>query len=261
MAESSAERIEKKQKAVIVRGVKLGKGRPKVCVPLTGRSREEIRAELLKMKTGSFDLIEWRADKFERISDPAALRETAEEIRQAFPEKPVIFTIRTNRDMEDFEISDEAYKQTNLFAAEQHLGDLIDLEYSRGSRLVSELAEAVKKTGVSVICSMHKKNCTPPAEEILRTMTEMEATGADLVKYAAMPGCERDVLELMDATLSYAERGSYAPCITMSMGRKGMISRLSGALTGSCLTFGTIGAASAPGQLPCSVLNEVLELL
>ena len=37
------------------------------------------------------------------------------------------------------------------------------------------------------------------------------------------------------------------PVITMSMGAMGVISRVSGRLTGSCMTFGSAGRASAPG--------------
>ncbi len=261
MAESAAGKKEKENAYVTVRGLTLGTGRPKICVPLTGRNKAEIFAELVKMGTGKFDLIEWRADKFEALFQASAVLEIAEMIREVFPEKPLIFTVRTNKDMESFEISDEEYKNINLFAAENKVADLIDLEYSRGAAFVRELADAVRAHGLKVICSRHLKDHTPPAAEIFGTMTAMEETGADLVKYAAMPVCERDVLELMDATLRMKERNGRAPFITMSMGGLGVISRISGSLTGSCLSFGTVGAASAPGQLPCSTLNEILEIL
>ena len=49
--------------------------------------------------------------------------------------------------------------------------------------------------------------------------------------------------------------------MTMSMGALGAVSRVSGSLTGSAVTFGTAGHASAPGQLPAAELREMLELL
>ena len=51
------------------------------------------------------------------------------------------------------------------------------------------------------------------------------------------------------------------PVITMSMGAAGCISRISGEFTGSCVTFGSGAQASAPGQLPMTELQEVLEVL
>ena len=55
----------------------------------------------------------------------------------------------------------------------------------------------------------------------------------------------------------YADR----PFITMSMKKMGLISRLAGETFGSCLTFGTSGAASAPGQIDAGELSTILDLL
>ena len=51
------------------------------------------------------------------------------------------------------------------------------------------------------------------------------------------------------------------PVITMSMGTLGAVSRLCGEAFGSAMTFANPGAASAPGQVPLDVVNEVLESL
>ena len=55
----------------------------------------------------------------------------------------------------------------------------------------------------------------------------------------------------------YADR----PMITMSMKKMGLISRIAGEITGSCMTFGTAGEASAPGQIDAEQLKQVLDLL
>jgi 3-dehydroquinate dehydratase-1 len=47
----------------------------------------------------------------------------------------------------------------------------------------------------------------------------------------------------------------------MSMGSLGMISRISGELFGSALTFGSAKKASAPGQLEAEQLHKILHLL
>lgn len=53
------------------------------------------------------------------------------------------------------------------------------------------------------------------------------------------------------------------PLITMSMGELGMVTRLSGHLTGSVMTFGalTTEKASAPGQIPIKELKQILTTL
>lgn len=49
------------------------------------------------------------------------------------------------------------------------------------------------------------------------------------------------------------------PVVTMSMGEDGKISRLVGEISGSTITFGTVGKASAPGQVESGELKKFLE--
>ena len=87
----------------------------------------------------------------------------------------------------------------------------------------------------------------------------MEALGADLAKIAVMPQSPEDVLTLLSATCQ-AHRQLSCPVISMSMGGTGLVSRLSGEIFGSCMTFGSVGEASAPGQIPARTLKEILTL-
>ena len=49
--------------------------------------------------------------------------------------------------------------------------------------------------------------------------------------------------------------------ITMSMAGTGAISRLSGEVFGSALTFGSVGKVSAPGQINVEDLKTVLNIV
>ena len=88
----------------------------------------------------------------------------------------------------------------------------------------------------------------------------MEKCGADVCKMAVMPNSPDDVLNLLSAT-NDAHALINRPLITMSMGKWGLISRLSGELFGSSLTFGCVGNASAPGQIEADELNTVLQII
>ena len=46
----------------------------------------------------------------------------------------------------------------------------------------------------------------------------------------------------------------------MSMSNLGVVSRVCGEIFGSAITFGTVGEASAPGQIPVTSLKEILDL-
>ncbi|KZU91305.1 3-dehydroquinate dehydratase I [Lactiplantibacillus plantarum] len=73
-----------------------------------------------------------------------------------------------------------------------------------------------------------------------------------------MPQSVEDVLTLLTAT-NIARQTLPQPVITMSMGDLGKVSRLAGEVFGSCLSFATVGAASAPGQIALENLRPELE--
>lgn len=89
----------------------------------------------------------------------------------------------------------------------------------------------------------------------------MQDLGADLPKIAVMPQSPQDVLTLLAATLTMKEKYATRPLITMSMGKSGGVSRVTGRLFGSAMTFGTVGQASAHGQIAIAKLREVMDIL
>ena len=81
------------------------------------------------------------------------------------------------------------------------------------------------------------------------------------MKLAVMPQSMQDVLNLLEETSHFHQEFPDHPLITMSMGPKGCISRISGEFFGSCVTFGAGEKASAPGQLPVDELETMLGIL
>jgi 3-dehydroquinate dehydratase-1 len=75
-----------------------------------------------------------------------------------------------------------------------------------------------------------------------------------------MPQKPEDVITLMQATIE-ARRQFEQPMFTMAMGELGSPTRISGALFGSCATFAAGLAASAPGQIPVSMVSAILKQL
>ena len=89
----------------------------------------------------------------------------------------------------------------------------------------------------------------------------MQDEGCDIAKIAVMPNSRQDVLTLMEASVEMLEHTARCPFVTMSMGTIGKVTRVAGAFTGSCMTFGTAGAMSAPGQVPSDSLSQILRAL
>ena len=76
-----------------------------------------------------------------------------------------------------------------------------------------------------------------------------------------MPRDKWDVLKLLEASVRMEQEWADRPFVTMSMGALGSLSRIAGSFSGSAITFGMAGKASAPGQLPASKLENVLRIM
>lgn len=246
---------------VSVRRIEFGAGRPKICIPLTDPDSDGLKRSIAAIRDTPFDFIEWRADFYHEIEDPAVRGRAMKLLRSALGDVPVLFTIRTDAEGGALNINTGAYTELLLSAVDSGLIDLVDAELSRGEAAMRTIVRAAHQRGVKVIASRHDFSSTPEKRAIVSSLCRMQELGADLVKFAVTPQSDRDVLTLLDATLTMKEEHDRTPVITMSMGRRGAVSRVCGGVFGSCVSFGTAGKASAPGQLPAGLLALFLENL
>ena len=237
-------------KYVEVRGVKIGEGVPKICVPIVGKTKEEILAAARSFEDVALDVVEWRVDWFEGVFDFAQVEDVLKDLRSALGETPILFTFRTSKEGGEKAIEADAYAELNKKAAATGLVDL-----------VKDIIEGAHAYGVKVVASNHDFDTTPDKDDIVGRLVKMQELGADIPKIAVMPQCKKDVLTLLEATREMAEEHADRPIITMSMAGTGLISRLCGEVFGSALTFGAVGKASAPGQMNASDLREILTLI
>ncbi len=247
-------------KTVKVRDIVFNEGAPKICVPLVGKTEEQILSEVQYLNSVSFDLAEFRVDFYEYVEDFNKVKEILKKIRQSY-DKPLLFTFRTKKEGGEHEISEEKYFELNHAAIESGLIDLIDVELFSHEKQIIKLISFAKQNNVKVIMSNHDFDKTPPIEELVGRLVKMQQYGADITKIAVMPNSEEDVLTLLSATLQMKKEKADRPCITMSMGPFGVISRLSGELFGSCMTFAAAKQVSAPGQISVKDARNVLNLL
>jgi 3-dehydroquinate dehydratase-1 len=247
--------------AVRLRSIVLGEGRPQICVSLVGATIAELSAAASGLVAGDFDLVELRIDFFSGWDTPAAVRDAIAVVRAALPEEvPVIFTFRTKREGGQRDVSPEAYADLIGLAITAGV-DAIDVELFTERAVLLGIVSAAHDAGVVVVMSSHDFESTPPRAEILARLAEQQELGADVLKLAVMPSNPRDVLTLMDATAEFVAEQARCPVITMSMGGLGVVSRLAGETFGSCVTFGSVGAPSAPGQIEARELRAVLDLV
>lgn len=248
-------------KAVNVRGLNIGQGLVKIVVPIVGKSDQEIRMKAREIAQMEIHMVEWRADFYDHIFDRDRVLDILSELRDILDNLPILFTFRSKKEGGDKEISYESYIALNKYVANSGYVDLIDVEITLGDNLVREKIDNIHHEEVLVVGSNHDFEKTPSKEDIISRLIFMQDMGADILKIAVMPHSSQDVLTLLEATNEMNTKHADRPIVTMSMGPLGVISRVSGHLFGSSMTFGALGQISAPGQLPVDALSEVLDIL
>ena len=244
---------------VMLKQVKLGAGRPKIAVSLMGKTEQELSTKCEEICALPVDIVEWRADHYPDILTHDRMASALRLIREKLGERPLLFTFRTKAEGGEREIMPEDYAALNRAAAESGLCDLIDVEMF--SAQAEAVLEAVHAHRVPVIGSYHNFSTTPDEAEILSRLRQMQSMGADILKIAVMPHSAQDVLTLLSATNEMRSQYADRPLVTISMGEKGVISRLCGEFFGSAMTFGAVGKTSAPGQISVIELQKILDLL
>lgn len=248
---------------VEIKGKKIGEGSPKICVPVMGRTEEEILRQINRMNTlqnnQMIDMVEIRADYFQGLESPDEIKRLMTAVQFELSEKIVLFTIRSEKEGGKRlppEIMD--IDEINRMVISNKLADIVDVELSDGNPSKRELAELAHDNGVKIIMSYHNFEITPEQEFMTDKLQAMRAMGADIIKIAVMPESIHDVYRLME-TATYTKEKLDIPIVAISMGALGAITRISGALYGSDITFGALEQASAPGQIPVSDLKRIMD--
>jgi len=249
------------KKTVKVRGITIGEGAPKICVPIVGETIAQLEEEAELLKSIDLDIVEWRVDFFKEVEDIEKVKEALHRIRAILSDAPLIFTFRSAKEGGEREIASEYYFNMNKEIARTGLIDIVDAELFSNEHEIVTLVEEAHQNKVFVIVSNHDFEKTPVKEEIIARLQKAQDLGGDIPKIAVMPNSTEDVLVLLEATNIMHEKYAKGPIITMSMAGTGVISRLAGEVFGSALTFGAAKKASAPGQVPVSELRNILNLI
>jgi 3-dehydroquinate dehydratase-1 len=162
---------------------------------------------------------------------------------------PVIFTLRLAVEGGTWRRPDET--RINFFTtALEHLS-AVDVELQ--SPLVPKLAGLARAKKKALIVSYHDFVKTPPLRSLQDRVTEA-GRYASVVKITTMVTKPDDVVTLR----RLLEQDWRVPLCVMGMGATGMVTRTLFPTLGSCLTYGYLDAAAAPGQLAAAELVQQL---
>lgn len=185
------------------------------------------------------DIIELRLDLMAEFDLPRLLRQRP---------CPVVVTYRSQREGGRFD-GREAERIETLRQAAALGAEVIDIEWDSFDRL-GDIAPARR------MISRHFWQALPPDFQALHG--QMAASGAEIVKIAALARRQLDVIPVLETLQAAA-----VPTVAIAMGPYGVLSRILAPLLGAWLTYAAPGQgqAVAPGQIAIETLHQRYQAL
>ena len=162
---------------------------------------------------------------------------------------PVLLTIRDER--EGGEWRGREAERLALYLAGLKSVSAVDMEI--GAHALEILAHTAHRYGVKVVGSFHDFAGTPDAAYLQMVETRGRRIGVDVVKIATTVKNPADLARLYAIPVQ-----AKGPVCVLGMGRLGAVSRVALPCAGSCLAYGSLGRATAPGQLTCRQMAKEL---
>ena len=248
--------------SIEIKGVIIGEGKPKVCVPIVESHDEAILNKLKEFNELEVDMIEFKNRFLWKYSSRRCIKKFYFlNIAALQIQKPVILTIRTAAEGGEVEIDPKDYFNVYKLAVEANAFDIYDVELALGTNMAIELRTLIHDAGKYMLMSSHNFDRTPEVDSLMQKFRSMDSLEADIMKVAVMPEDYQDLLNLLSFTVQAKHEYAQKPIVTMSMSSIGLTSRLVGEQFGSAITFATVGKASAPGQIDYQELNQMLDII
>jgi len=215
-----------------------------IAVPLSDQNLEE---DLRAVKELGADIVELRIDMFERTEPDYVLSwvKRAKELGLS-----TILTIRSSQ-----EGGKDVPNRERIFELVSPYADYTDIELSSRA-LIPYVRNLTKASGKKLIISYHNFELTPANWILREVFREGMRWGADIVKVAVKANSYEDTARLL--CVARQEEGQK---IIISMGKYGKISRVSGFIFGSVISYAYYRQATAEGQLSLEEMVKLREIL
>jgi 3-dehydroquinate dehydratase-1 len=245
-----------------VKNLQIGRGAPKIIASITAKNDSEALGQARDIGAAQeVDMAELRLDHLDQGHLAEQVKPLLPRLLAVLAGKPLLVTWRSQAEGGERAIGDADY--FGLYAELLKTGhvDVLDVEMMKPEAAVKNIVTLAHERGVAVVLSNHDFQATPSQDVLVERLRRQQDLGADILKIAVMPNSKADVLTLMAASQHMQAHYARRPLLTMSMGPTGVLSRLAGQLSGSALTYASLGQASAPGQLDASAVRKVLQVV
>jgi 3-dehydroquinate dehydratase-1 len=237
--------------------------RPLIGIPLMFSSLQEEEEELQALSWQPPDFIEWRLDAFDPDGKASIkdLEKAREKIHYAFPDLPVLVTLRSQGQGGLFQGNSDEAASYLLSQIKILKPSLIDTEFPGKSEARRPLIQKAHDQEIAVIESYHDPKAPITAETMDSLISEFHDDRGDFVKIASFPRNPEEANALLLLLTSLKAKHPDLPLIFIAMGPYGRFLRCgSRHLTGP-ISFAASLHPSAPGQIPYRIMKSIFSAL
>lgn len=213
--------------------------------------------ELMRNKD-AIDIVEFRADALKDTSIEN-IQQVYDEFKSSYNATPILFTYRSKGQGGHGDFDHESYYTLMHEVICNQKAEYVDIQLDTYEDNLMTCITKARKNDVKIIISHHDFKMTPDEEEMFVTYEKMAELGADIGKIAVMPKNNKDLLVMLNA-MNRAHNQLNIDVIGISMGEIGKMTRITGGMFGSALTYGYVGKEAAPGQIHVKEIKEQLAL-
>jgi len=237
-------------KEVAIKGVTIGDGTVKICIPLSGADEKGLLCDIEYVRGKPCDLIEWRADFWDEACDKDRLTAMMKTIKRELSDKVFLFTYRTQEEGGSGNPALSDYMEICKYVIDSGLPDIIDVEYRKAKDFNFPILEEAHDHGIKVLTSYHRfDEPTPDLDTMIKILREQQQFGADIAKLAVMAQNDMESNRIIEASREMYGKHAKIPFILIGMGQFGSVTRAIKPFHGSSVTFARGREATAPGQL------------
>jgi 3-dehydroquinate dehydratase I len=219
---------------------------PLISGALTDKDYQLVDNDILN----TVDLIELRVDMFSSF-DHAHVKNVFKEARESL-NKPIIATVRDIKEGGEKEVPN----RLEMYRLITPLSDVVDIEINADD-IVPEIKKLCGVFKKILIGSYHNFDETPSVATLQAIVDKAFAAGVDIAKIAVRASIREDLADLISLAVNNRDK----KLITISMGEKGLPSRILTPVLGSPISYGYIHKPSAPGQFSVGEMMAIFKKL
>lgn len=245
---------------VEIRDIKIGQEKPKITVPIYGKTEQVVVENARRAFRSPADIIEWHADDFESWQDDASVLRALKMIRMNIESKVFLFTFRTSDEGGTLKVKDDEYIHILKLAMDSRLIDLLDVECCVSEYRATEIISYAKQKNVPVIGSNYAYEKVLSVGEMDFRIRYMQRLGVDIAKIVVIPDRKKDIYRILNATYDLSEDLDL-PISVIGKGDDGKYTRVLCELFGTAITYGTLDPSENPGEIDVWKLASMIDSL